>query len=157
MWLFFQALCIGLIATSRTPAALFKVSGSLGVVSFFLLLALSNNRTYVLTRTARILGIGAMPNVHLVVTLKGCEVLSALSEGRLCTPGPDESVYSVGPVTLRSRFGKQVLIEYTKSPSAPANSKEIALEAVIPATEVLGWQRSHAASNPTGRSAKAKK
>lgn len=60
-------------------------------------------------------------------------------------------MYVIEPVTLRSRFGKQVLIEYTKPLDVSGDSKEImVLEAVVQATEVLGWQRRGAASKSAG-------
>lgn len=145
-WLTIQAVCIGAVASSRTPAALFKVSGAFGAVGLFLLLLLSNNPTFLVERMARILGIGALPNISLAVTQEGCQVLNVLSDGALCMPVSDRSVYLIEPITLRSRFGKQVLIEYTSDRNASGQSKKVAHEVVLQASEVLGWQRPPAAN-----------
>jgi len=141
-WLYFQAVCIGMVASSPTPAALLKASGALGALGILLLLTLSNSSSFLTERMARTLGIGALPNVSLAVTKEGCQVLHALSGGLLCNPASDRLVYTVEPVTLRSRFGEQVLIEYSKE----APDASVAYEAVLQATEVLGWQRLGSAS-----------
>lgn len=146
IWLAIQAVCIGAVASSRTPAALFKISGAFGAVGLFLLLLLSNNPTFLVERMARILGIGALPNISLAVTREGCQVLNVLSDGVLCTPVSSKTIYLIEPITLRSRFGKQVLIEYTSDRNASGQSKKVTYEAVLQASEVLGWQRRQAVS-----------
>lgn len=113
-WLIAQAMCIGLVAFCETLATRLKMSVSLGTVGLVLLLILSNNPSFLVDRMAKVLGIGALTNVSLAVTLEGCQVLNVLSEGDLCVPVLNKSVYVIRPLTLRSRFGKQVLIEYSK-------------------------------------------
>jgi len=144
LWLAVQATCIGAVASSRTSAALFKISGAFGAAGFLFLLMLSNNPTFVVARMAQLLSIGNLPNISLAVTQEGCQILHTLSKGALCEPVSDKSVYLVGPITLRSRFGKQMLIEYTSNGSVFGPTKQAAHEVVLQATEVLGWERRRA-------------
>lgn len=138
VWLLAQSLCMGVVASCNTLAVRLKVSGALGAVGFIVLLILSNNPSFVVDRMAKALGIGALQDISVAVTEEGCQVLSAFSEGFLCVPAIDRSVYVIEPVTLRSRFGKQVLIEYSRPLD---DSKEMVFKVVVQATEVLGWQR----------------
>lgn len=141
VWLIAQAVCMGLVASCNTLTARLQVSGALGTVGFFFLLILSNNPNFVMDRVAKALGIGALQDISLAVTGEGCQVLSVFSEGFLCTPELDVSVYVIEPVTLRSRFGKQVLIEYARPLDGSGDSNEtIVFKAVMQAADVLGWQ-----------------
>lgn len=138
VWLLAQSICMGAVASCNTLAMRLKVSGALGAVGFVVLLILSNNPSFVVDRMAKALGIGALQDISVAVTEEGCQVLSVFSQGFLCVPSIDRSVYVIEPVTLRSRFGKQVLIEYTRPLD---DSKEMVFKVVVQATEVLGWQR----------------
>jgi len=140
VWLVIQAFCIGVVASSKTPSALFKNSVWIGFFGLLLLLSLSNNPTIIVQRVVQLLAIGSMPNVDLAVTSKGCQALHALSAGRLCTPVSDKTVYMIESVTLKSRFGKQVLVQYYAD-QGTNDEKRMLYEIVLESKDVLAWQR----------------
>lgn len=142
LWLQIQAGCTGLVTHSATPRKLLLNSALVGLFGVVLLLSLSNNPSFIVQRTVQMLGIGAIENVNLAVTQAGCEVLRVFSDDKLCAFELDKQVYMTEAVTLRSRFGKQLLIEYISKVAREDNSTSTKYKIVLEASELLGWRSS---------------
>lgn len=114
--------------------------GLAGIINIFLLMLFSNNPLFLVTRITQLLGIGSLPNISLVVTETGCGILSIASNGNLCQPVINQSIYITEPLILQSRIGKDMRIQPVKNEFSIQEFKDRTTAIVLPASEVLGWK-----------------
>ncbi len=86
-------------------------------------------------------GLGMMPNVDLVLTARGCEIVHAAWPERICSPDHREKAetYRLDNIEVLTRIGTHY---YIGAPGAMAAMDDNTLPRFpIPADEVLSWRR----------------
>lgn len=88
------------LAAVLAPALLVLVLSATGNFSVFSVIAV------------QLLGVGEINAARVVVSGKGCQEVNEALGQRVCAEGGEDKVTSICPVTIRTRIGSQVVLEF---------------------------------------------
>ncbi len=94
----------------------------LGPTLLFLVLSITGNFTVFSKMAVTLLGAGEINAARVVVTGKGCQEVNEALGQRVCKDVGDEKATAICPVTIRSRIGSQVVLEFAPLAAVPPAS-----------------------------------
>lgn len=123
---------------------------SVAILAITLFLTIGSSLSSAYTESiGRFFGFGSMPNMQLVVTTRGCEILKSASSSIGCSSNGTDNTYITGRVDIWTRIGRDTLI------SAPGDIGFASCPRfLIPNSEVLSLiinPAGDSSTTPTGR------
>lgn len=132
------AINLGISSLSATKALR---SGLLaGATAVFFLIFLTGNFSTVPVMAVRAMGLGEIFHARVVLTLQGCQAFNHAVGSSACTIHPNHSSASVCPVTIKSRIGGQILLEWEPEIANTETAiKSLPYRIVLNKSDMLAW------------------